>query len=246
MARHHSERSVTEPVPTVSLQPRSRLRVRPEFLGRGRDLLLLQVWRSIHCAPAPGRRAFSDIQARRAGRRWWSLRHFWLVSRRQLPPASIAHNTILVHDPSETWPNIRAGQVTGNDGGQAHTWPHHNGAVTDADAWNKERRLYDIADIATFADYGTHVYVAGDCTRSVLAEEDREFYPADRLRAAGDLHRFRSNCLPPPGLQEDVVAASHETSRQVAIRPRHHEWPRTSVRPDALAEGSEGTVDLRQ
>lgn len=79
---------------------------------------------------------------------------------------SIAHNTILVHDPSETWPNIRAGQVTGNDGGQAHTWPHHNGAVTDADAWNKERRLYDIADIATFADYGTHVYVAGDCTRA--------------------------------------------------------------------------------
>jgi hypothetical protein len=41
---------------------------------------------------------------------------------------TIAHNTILVHDPSETWPGIRAGPVSGNDGGQRHHWPHHNGA----------------------------------------------------------------------------------------------------------------------
>lgn len=79
---------------------------------------------------------------------------------------SIAHSTILVHDPSETWPNIRAGRVTGNDGGQAHDWPHHNGAVSDAAAWNQERHLYDIADIVAFEDCGTHVYVAGDCTRA--------------------------------------------------------------------------------
>jgi hypothetical protein len=79
---------------------------------------------------------------------------------------SIAHNTILVHDPSETWPGIRAGRVTGNDGGQAHDWPHHNGAVADAAAWNEDRPLYDIAEIAAYEDCGTHVYVAGDCTRA--------------------------------------------------------------------------------
>ena len=79
---------------------------------------------------------------------------------------SIAHNTVLVHDPSETWPNIRAGKVTGNDGGQAHDWPHHNGAVTDADAWHQGRQLYDIADLVAFEDCGTYVYVAGDCTRA--------------------------------------------------------------------------------
>jgi hypothetical protein len=79
---------------------------------------------------------------------------------------SIAHNTILVHDPSETWPNIRAEQVTGNDGGQAHDWPHHNGAVSDAAAWNEKSHLYDIADISAFHDDGSHVYVAGDCTRA--------------------------------------------------------------------------------
>ncbi len=79
---------------------------------------------------------------------------------------TIAHSTILLCDPSETWPNIRAGTVTGNDGGQAHNWPHHNGAVTDPAEWYKGRDLYDIADIAAFEDQGTYMYVAGDCTRA--------------------------------------------------------------------------------
>jgi heparin/heparan-sulfate lyase len=79
---------------------------------------------------------------------------------------TIAHNTILVHDPGETWPGIRAGVVTGNDGGQAHNWPHHNGAVADPAQWFRQRQLYDIADILAFEDAGTYVYVAGDCTRA--------------------------------------------------------------------------------
>ncbi len=79
---------------------------------------------------------------------------------------TFAHNTILVHDPCETWSGIRAGTVSGNDGGQHHNWPHHNGAVTDTIEWQKGRRLYDIADILAFEDKGDYVYVAGDCTRS--------------------------------------------------------------------------------
>ena len=88
---------------------------------------------------------------------------------------TIAHNTILVHDPSETWPNIRAGPVTGNDGGQAHDWPHHNGAVTDAAAWQKDHKLYDVADILAFEDCGTYLYVAGDCTRAYSPEKIEYF-----------------------------------------------------------------------
>ncbi len=79
---------------------------------------------------------------------------------------TIAHSTILVHDPCETWPGIRAGDVTTNDGGQAHNWPHHNGAVADPAQWLRERDLYDIADILAFEDTGDYVYVAGDCTRA--------------------------------------------------------------------------------
>ncbi|MCX5644435.1 MAG: heparinase II/III family protein [Phycisphaerae bacterium] len=79
---------------------------------------------------------------------------------------TIAHSTILVHDPCETWPGIRAGTVTGNDGGQHHNWPHHNGAVADPAQWLRERKLYDIADLLAFEDTGAYVYVAGDCTRA--------------------------------------------------------------------------------
>jgi hypothetical protein len=84
---------------------------------------------------------------------------------------TIAHSTILLYDPSETWPNIRAGNVTGNDGGQAHNWPHHNGAVTDPAQWHEGRDLYDIADLIVFDDQGAYVYVAGDCTRAYSGDK---------------------------------------------------------------------------
>ncbi|MFC1453360.1 hypothetical protein ACFLSJ_08470 [Verrucomicrobiota bacterium] len=86
---------------------------------------------------------------------------------------TIAHNTILVHHPAEQWQgatsykaDIRAGAVTGNDGGQMHSWPHHNGAVADVDEWQASRELYDIADILAFEDRGAYLYVAGDCSRA--------------------------------------------------------------------------------
>jgi hypothetical protein len=79
---------------------------------------------------------------------------------------TIAHNTMLIHNPSETWRRIRAGNVSGNDGGQAHNWQHHNGAVSDPDEWWEKRELYDIADIIAFEDRDSYLYVAGDCTRA--------------------------------------------------------------------------------
>ena len=88
---------------------------------------------------------------------------------------TIAHNTVLVHDPEETWPGIRAGNVTGNDGGQHHNWPHHNGAVTDPAAWQKDRRLYDIADLVAFEDTGPYLYMAGDGTRAYSPKKVERF-----------------------------------------------------------------------
>ncbi len=84
---------------------------------------------------------------------------------------TIAHSTILVYDPCETWPGIRAGTVTGNDGGQHHNWPHHNGAVADPAQWLRQRQLYDIADLLAFEDTGPYVYVAGDCTRAYAPQK---------------------------------------------------------------------------
>jgi hypothetical protein len=84
---------------------------------------------------------------------------------------TIAHSTILVLDPAEKWPGIRAGQVTANDGGQHHAWPHHNGAVVDAAQWQQGKALYDIADLLAFEDRGDYLYVAGDATRAYAARK---------------------------------------------------------------------------
>jgi lysophospholipase L1-like esterase len=85
---------------------------------------------------------------------------------------TIAHSTMLIKDPAEIWHKtnydaaIRAGNVTGNDGGQNYDFPHHNGAAEDIAAWLKAVKTYDIADITAFQDAGAYLYVAGDCTRS--------------------------------------------------------------------------------
>lgn len=79
---------------------------------------------------------------------------------------SIAHNTLLVLDPAERWPGIRAGQVTGNDGGQHHAWAHHNGGVADAAEWQRQRAACDIADLLACEDHGDWLHVAGDATRA--------------------------------------------------------------------------------
>jgi hypothetical protein len=106
---------------------------------------------------------------------------------------TIAHNTILVYDPNEKWPGIRAGNVTGNDGGQHHNWPHHNGAVSDPQQWRQQRQLYDIADITAFEDCGGYLYVAGDygrayshdkvefCTRQIVYIRPGTFVIFDRV-----------------------------------------------------------------
>ncbi|HUU28742.1 MAG TPA: hypothetical protein VM123_13100 [archaeon] len=90
---------------------------------------------------------------------------------------TIAHNSILVHDPGETWPAIRAfkGPI-GNDGGQHHNWPHHNGSVQDAAAWVEGRKLYDIADMLAFEDRGGYLYVAGDCSRAYSPKKLEYFF----------------------------------------------------------------------
>jgi hypothetical protein len=86
---------------------------------------------------------------------------------------SIAHSTVLLLDPSEEWrgatsytAGIRAGTVTGNDGGQMHDFPHHNGAVADPVAWRNDSATYDIADILAYEDRTSFMYVAGDATRA--------------------------------------------------------------------------------
>jgi heparin/heparan-sulfate lyase len=100
---------------------------------------------------------------------------------------TIAHNSLLVHDPDEQFPKgIRAydGRPA-NDGGQAYppfkfppppvlekeitTWldrPRHNWGAWDPVEWYRHRERFDIAEMLAFEERGDYVYMAGDCTRA--------------------------------------------------------------------------------
>src|SRR5687767_7487880 len=88
---------------------------------------------------------------------------------------TIAHSTMLILDPAEKWPALRGGEVTGNDGGQHHNWPHHNGAATDPQEWERNRRLYDIADNLAFEDRRDYLYTAVDLTRAYSSNKLSRF-----------------------------------------------------------------------
>ncbi|UCD52787.1 MAG: heparinase II/III family protein [Phycisphaerales bacterium] len=145
---------------------------------------------------------------------------------------TIAHSTILVYDPAEQWlgatayeAGIRAGDVTGNDGGQTHSWPNHNGAVADVEAWQAHQDLYDVADIVAFEDRGDYLYVAGDCTRAyarqkltyftrqILFLRPSTFVIFDRVRTTRP--EFKKTWLlqamkPPTGTENHLVVSNGE------------------------------------
>ncbi len=79
---------------------------------------------------------------------------------------SVAHSTVLVLDPEERWPGIRAGQVTANDGGQHHSWQHHNGAAVDPADWLRQKDQMHIGDLLACEERGDYLYIAGDATRA--------------------------------------------------------------------------------
>ncbi|KPK34438.1 MAG: hypothetical protein AMJ65_18320 [Phycisphaerae bacterium SG8_4] len=144
---------------------------------------------------------------------------------------TIAHNTILVHDPSETWPAIRAGSVTGNDGGQHHNWPHHNGAVTDADAWRKGEGLYDIADILAFEDQGGYVYVAGDCTRAYSPKKLEYFTRQIVFLRPGTFVIFDRVCSKQPQLKKTWLLQAMKTP--------------TKAGPDLIVTNGRGRLSIQ-
>ena len=93
---------------------------------------------------------------------------------------TIAHNTLRVIDPSETWEvqgrdPIRAGKVTANDGGQRYDWRQHNGAVSDAAQWNAQRGIWETGQILRFEERGDYVYIKADCTKAYSAQKLEAF-----------------------------------------------------------------------
>jgi hypothetical protein len=84
---------------------------------------------------------------------------------------TVAHSSILIHDPSEKWTGVR-GENAANDGGQAFPWSApgmtfgQNGYALDPEHWHKNRDILDTGKVTAYVDRGAYMYTAGDFTKS--------------------------------------------------------------------------------
>lgn len=84
---------------------------------------------------------------------------------------TIAHNCLLIDDPSEPWPRIRLSKEVVNDGGQR--FPgfvlHHNGDALDLPTWEARKKDFDTGRFVAGKDAGEWVYAACDITAAYNA-----------------------------------------------------------------------------
>lgn len=90
---------------------------------------------------------------------------------------TIAHNTILIEDPSEKWEGIRGTPSAENDGGQTfdgtRSGLHQNGGVCLVSEWEEHRDVLEIGRLTAYQDRGSYLYTAGDFTKSYSAKKAR-------------------------------------------------------------------------
>lgn len=86
---------------------------------------------------------------------------------------TIAHNAILIHDPSEKWPDIRLFKDVANDGGQVFPGfhVHHNSGASDVPLWLEHKDDFSTGRLAAYEDPGDFTYFAGDMTRSYTRQK---------------------------------------------------------------------------
>src|SRR5262249_17570956 len=85
---------------------------------------------------------------------------------------TIAHNSILIEDPSEKWESVR-GVAADNDGGQIFPYRpdrgmHQNGGALGVPTWEKNRDFLECGQVTAYRDFGNFPYTAGDFTKSYL------------------------------------------------------------------------------
>lgn len=89
---------------------------------------------------------------------------------------SVAHNTVLVRQPDETWKDMRDGRdATTNDGGQTNKW----GAVHSCpgvDAFKSQRGKWETGDLLAFGNVGSAAtYVCGDASAAYAPSKLQKF-----------------------------------------------------------------------
>ena len=77
---------------------------------------------------------------------------------------TIAHNTLVVYNPSEDFSDTRPYAVS-NDGGQRSVEPASRAPQT-VEYWEQHAQQYDVADMPRFEDTPSYTYALGDATKA--------------------------------------------------------------------------------
>jgi hypothetical protein len=89
---------------------------------------------------------------------------------------SIAHNTVLVHQPGERWSDMRDGKdATSNDGGQINKWGALH-SCPSVDAFKSQRGKWETGDLLAFGNVGSAAsYVCGDASAAYSTSKLQKF-----------------------------------------------------------------------
>ena len=83
---------------------------------------------------------------------------------------TIAHNSMLVFMPGETWGRMRDGARNAyyNDGGQTKKWEWPTSSL---EQWKAERETFTRGDIIAYQNQPEFMFVAGDCTKAYVPKK---------------------------------------------------------------------------
>ena len=89
---------------------------------------------------------------------------------------SIAHNTVLVHQPGERWPRMRDGRdADSNDGGQWPRWGEVH-SCPGVEAFRSQRAKWETGDLLAFGSLGNAAtYACGDATAAYSPAKLQKF-----------------------------------------------------------------------
>ncbi|HEX7897446.1 MAG TPA: heparinase II/III family protein [Planctomycetota bacterium] len=89
---------------------------------------------------------------------------------------SVAHNTVLVHQPGERWLNMRDGRdAATNDGGQINKWGELH-SCPGPDAFRSQRAKWETGDLLAFGQVGSAAtYVCGDAAAAYAPSKVQKF-----------------------------------------------------------------------
>jgi hypothetical protein len=89
---------------------------------------------------------------------------------------SVAHNTVLVHQPGEKWVGMRDGRnADTNDGGQTNKWGEVH-SCPGVDAFRSQRSKWETGDLLAFGNVGSAVtYACGDASAAYGASKLQKF-----------------------------------------------------------------------